>query len=395
MTPLRTELTGRLAEGRRRMEVDPFTNAPQLFALDLSRAIRSGEVTLDQLETLTQQLASEAFAARAERLAAYLGDCSPDHLHERLDSLFRRLAEDGDFERYAHMLQGTPFGLVLTGHPTFALNHPLSHALIELATGFNAEGQPLTGEGRAERLAVGEAGPHGPPETLSLEVEHAWSVEALTCAHTALERVYGCALDVARERWPQRWSELTPRLATLATWVGFDQDGRTDVTWQVSIGKRLQLKAAALERRRAALAGLTEGAAGEWRSAVAAVEHVLDEALDTTRAQLDALEAAKADPTALPAFARTMVEGREVALVHPDPLMQRLVTAVEAAPDDQSRQALLIMRAGLAAQGVSLAGVHVRLNSGQLHNAIRGDVGLEGSPTDPTHRRTYFAAIDG
>ena len=38
--------------------------------------------------------------------------------------------------------------------------------------------------------------------------------------------------------------------------------------------------------------------------------------------------------------------------------------------------------------------MHVRLNSGQLHNAIRRDVGLQGSPTDPANRRTYFTAID-
>ena len=144
-------------------------------------------------------------------------------------------------------------------------------------------------------------------------MEHAWSVEALVSAHVALETVYESVLDVARRRWPTRWTQLAPRLMTVATWVGFDQDGRTDVTWQVSVGKQLELKIAALHRRRASLRRLLETADGNWRSALTSADDLIDRALDITSSQLAALDMAKADAAALPAFARAMVDGRRVA----------------------------------------------------------------------------------
>ncbi|WP_174299617.1 phosphoenolpyruvate carboxylase [Caulobacter sp. S45] len=391
---LGADLAQRLTQAKARAASDPFTSAALLFALDLSREIEGGETPLNALEAVVSQLTAQAFTARAERLGRYLGDCSPEHLRARLDAFFQAIAARGDFEAYAKAVEAAPFGVVLTAHPTFALNHDLSIALVELATGRTMGGEPLTEEDRAGRLTLAEQHPHGPPAELSLDVEHAWSLEALHSAHTALEIVYGSALNVAQRRWPTLWTQLSPRLITLATWVGFDQDGRTDVTWQVSIGKRLQLKLAALERRRTTLRSLLEGAEGDWRSALTLVDDLLKRALETTSGQLAALDGAGDDPATLPAFARTMVAGRPQALVEPAPLLRRIEDALKAAPDDQSGRTLLILRAGIATEGVSLAGIHVRLNSGQLHNAIRRDVNLQGSPTDPANRRTYFSAID-
>ena len=372
---------------------DPFQSTPLLFAWRLAQAMALGETSIDALEALVRQLGAEAFHARAERLTTYLGDCSAAHLGARLTRLFEALAGSGDFDHYARAVQQAPFGLVLTGHPTFALNNELSIALIELATGHDAEGRPLSKEQRGERLRLTGSRSHGPSAELSLEVEYAWSLRALSSAHAAMGTIYGCALDVARRRWPGRWTQLTPRLCTLATWVGFDQDGRTDITWQVSVGKRLQLKAAALQMRRSVLDHLQAGAEGDWARALQAMSDLIDTALHATSDQLVKLESCE-DPDALPAFARTMVAWRQAAMVSPAPLLRRLDDALDVAADDDSRRTLLILRAGLATEGVSLAGVHVRLNSGQLHNAIRREIGLDSSPGDPAKRHTYFAAID-
>jgi hypothetical protein len=57
---------------------DPFSNPILLFALDLTLRIDRREITLDGLESLIQQLTSEAFADRAERLATYLGETAID-----------------------------------------------------------------------------------------------------------------------------------------------------------------------------------------------------------------------------------------------------------------------------------------------------------------------------
>ncbi len=394
-------LTQQLAESLQRLQLqarfDPFTNAYLQFARTLERRLASGALDLDDIGATVAQLVEEAFEARADRLSHYLGSCDSAELAGRLTTLFDDLASSRDFEAFADHVGGAPFGVVLTAHPTFALSMPLSRILVELASGRDAAGQSLGPEQRRAHLDEATRLPHGPQDDITLDLEHAWSLLALENAHTAMEVAYRCVLRVARARWPQRWTELTPRLLTLASWVGFDQDGRTDITWQVSMEKRLALKRAALARRLKTLEGLApppRGEAGPWARAVYGLTNLLRTALTTVDDQGGRLAAARADPSATPAFAHAMVDGRDRALVEHAPLLKRLEAALAAAPDDDARETLLILRAGLATEGVSLAGIHVRLNAGQLHNAIRRRIGLDTSPADPANRRTYFAAID-
>ena len=54
-----------------------------------------------------------------------------------------------------------------------------------------------------------------------------------------VRQVYELAFDVARELYPDDWRRLRPRLLTLATWVGYDTDGRADIGWTTTFAKRL------------------------------------------------------------------------------------------------------------------------------------------------------------
>ncbi len=60
----------------------------------------------------------------------------------------------------------------------------------------------------------------------------------------------------------------------------------------------------------------------------------------------------------------------------------------------RAREGLLVLRASLRTHGLGLAHIHVRLNSSQLHNAVRRQVGLETEPNDPANRRSYFNTIN-
>lgn len=382
-TPLRQELAATLVQAREAAAGACSANPTLSVALTLSRGLFEGEVGLADVGESVRALTADAFAARADRLGGYLGETAPDRNAALLDSLFERLAdEQGGFEAFAERLARPSFGIVLTGHPTFALALDLSLALVELATGIDAEGAALDATGRARRLSAAAAKPHDPPDPLTLDVEHEWSVAALRNTLTAVESATRAALRIARRRWPERWTTLRPRLFTLASWVGFDQDGRTDVTWLISVGKRLSLKAHALRRLRAQL-----------ELAAPAATALLDTALATVDRQAGLLEAAAADPAQLPAFARALVEERGPALVDVAPLTAALDQALAEAPDDDARETLLVARATLATQGLSLAHIHVRLNAAALHTAVRDAVGLETHPGDPANRRTYFAKI--
>jgi phosphoenolpyruvate carboxylase len=388
------DLAQALQECRAATADDPFANPILLFALRLGERLDSGEVDLDAVEAVGQALAAQAFAARAERFGRWLGEVDPQANSAVVSALFEQAAQAGGFEAFQAFVKRAPFGIVFTAHPTFALGERLSQALVELATGRDGDGAVLDAAGRESRLEQARTIPHAPPEKLTLDVEHQWSVRALSNAHDALAEAYRLALATARKHWPDRWTELEPRLATLSSWVGYDQDGRTDITWMQTLDKRLEVKRLAIERHRRTVRALDAGGGGEWGRAVARILEALDEADRTVERQAGLLRKAIEDPKATPEFARAMAAGCKAALCDTGPLQALIEAAVGVAPDDEARQELLALRAVVAYHGLSLAHVQVRLNSVQLHNAIRREVGLTTAPNDPANRRSYFAAIN-
>ena len=55
-------------------------------------------------------------------------------------------------------------------------------------------------------------------------------------------------LDVAKEYFPDQWTEITPIPAHIYSWVGYDIDGRTDIKWGDAIRLRLSEKHVQLGR---------------------------------------------------------------------------------------------------------------------------------------------------
>ncbi|HTT74620.1 MAG TPA: phosphoenolpyruvate carboxylase [Candidatus Binataceae bacterium] len=379
---------------RAQAAADPFSNPILLFALELTLRIDRGDVTLDALDNLVQRLTVEAFADRAERLGSYLGETHIAANEQAIAALIEQKAQAATFGEFRALLGRNLFGVVFTAHPTFSIVQELAHSLVELATGQSADGVALNQVGCDERLAVAMSSAHRPPEELSLEVEHAWVTEALNHAHNALEGIHRTALRVARKHWPEEWTSLGPRLVTLASWVGYDQDGRTDVTWTRTIAARLADKLGMIERHRHRIDALIGTASGDFLNALAPLGVMLNTASATVAAQLQLVREAECDRAKTAAFARAMAAGREQAMVETAPIVRLIDAALQSAPSDQPREDLLVMRASLQTHGLGLGHIHVRLNSSQLHNAARRLVGLETEPNDPANRRSYFNTIN-
>ena len=99
--------------------------------------------------------------------------------------------------------------------------------------------------------------------------------------------VHRTALRVAREHWPEQWTKLEPRLVTLASWVGYDQDGRTDVTWTRTIAARLADKLEMIERHRRKVDALIGAASGDFLQALEPLGVMLNTASATVATQLE------------------------------------------------------------------------------------------------------------
>jgi phosphoenolpyruvate carboxylase len=369
------DLLAELREARAEAAEDPFGEPVLLSALSISRRLDDGRLDLDAVAGIVQRLSDSAAAERAGRIAAYLGlrEGGGDMPAELAARLVRPDPADSPipFAQYRALIEAPRFAAVLTAHPTFSLPPRTAAALAAAATG----GVPLPA-GLAHRPA---------PPTLGEEFVQA--AEAIARGRDALDGLAGALLDAARAVWPDRWHALVPRPVLLASWVGYDTDGRTDIGWWDTLRLRLTMKRLQLARLAGQIAALVGGQELEaLRARVAAAERAV-------AAQLAAVPDGP-DPLATQAFAARLVEDREAALTSPEPLLPLFEAAIAAASDDGARRALAVARAGLAAHRLALAHTHVRLNASQVHNAVRQRLGVTEAADDMARRRSLLARIN-
>lgn len=360
---------------RRRMAQageDPFGNPVLSIALHITRLGDDGALDTPGLLAIVGALRDEAFADRARRLAAYVGGTDTSANEAALATVAQAVLRPDPSDspvRWAEFrdaVQRSRYAAVFTAHPTFALAPEAYASLAALASG--AEALPVHGSHRP------------PPITLHEEFDRANA--AIAHGRDALDRLNDALLRTAQQVWPDRWTTLLPRPVVLASWVGFDTDGRTDIGWADMLRLRLRTKLLQFERLHRQLAPLprTEALLARLGLATGAVQ-----------AQLEA--AAGSDPATVAGFARVLVGRRDDAMTTPGPLLELFAPAIAAAQGEEQR-ALCVARAGLAAHGLALAHTHVRLNATQLHNVVRQRLGVTDAPEDAAHRRALLVAIN-
>ncbi len=402
--PELADLARLLEEFRRRGAEDPFLNPVDLLGLHLLAELRAGRLDMDRIERLIGGLAADAFLQRAERLRAYLGELDTERNREGLRRLLRELlTRDGEplpFAEAKARLERAWFGFVFTAHPTFGLANRLQKMLATLTLGRDEQGRPLDPARREALLSALRALPHRPEAVLDLEAELAQALEAIAHLQKAIRTLYGILAEELAERYPDRWQEIVPCIATVASWVGYDLDGRADISWAQTLASRLTLQLTQLERYRRRLAAIRDdlaaGSGGDGPLELVEVRLAL--ACKVTRETRDALARARlGDPlwlADLAAVSRELVATREVRLAHRGELVALLERAIAAMRDAGLRRELWILRAEVANHGLAAARTHLRLNARQLHNAIRNTIGMEHAPDDPTWRLTYLEAVE-
>ena len=341
---LRTALAERLTALRTDIRADPLANPVRQLAHELSRDLESGALDIERLGELARTLDEDAFALRAEHVARYLEPAGTDGL----DAVVAELsAELETFEAFSAFWSARLETIVFTGHPTFLLTPPGRERLAEAAL-----------EGRAP-----SAGPDMPDPDITLADEHAQARAALHAATDAVHALNRALLTHARTRFAGEWRAFRPAAIGLATWVGYDMDGRNDITWSQVIAHRLAEKAERLTLYAARLASLGHGAADDLTARLSAAAR---------RAERDA-EAFAGDlstPDALASAANGLTRDDDAKLVTLGPAMDELSAMADEAGGDVALD-LLALRAEMAAFGLGLGEVHFRLNAAQIRNAGR------------------------
>ncbi|MEI6419419.1 MAG: phosphoenolpyruvate carboxylase, partial [Sphingomonadales bacterium] len=202
----------------------------------------------------------------------------------------------------------------------------------------------------------------------SLADEHAQVCAALAAAAAARDALHGVLLEEAARAFPAEWQQLQPCLFRLASWVGYDMDGRTDIGWETSLRFRCKEKAQRL-------AGYADAASACGEAALA---DTLAAAATDARDMAALFASDAADPAALSALANRFTAPAPRRLTSLTPHINALRAAAARLPTDQARPRLALA-AAMAADGLGLGWVHFRVNAAQLHNAIRRRIDTDGS----------------
>lgn len=388
------ELRDALHAFRVRAEQDPFTSPIKLMALEVQKRLDDGRLDDDGLEGLVRQLTATATRSRALRLRRYLGEIDASGNRAIIDRLIRHLAEDeqggrAPFLLFKERVERAYYGFVITAHPTFSLAADLQRDLLELAEDEDAGAA-------AARL---EATPHRPDVPLTLDYEHGRAGEAIANLLEAIAEAYRIVLDVAAELYPDEWRRLTPKIVTLATWVGYDTDGRSDISWSTTFGKRLRMKETQLERYRTRVRSLVSRADADAPlvSTLELIEARLSLALKIVGEEAAVLDIpAGSRPIGedeLARLSREMIASGQARLVQSAQIGDLVDRAIDLANDPLVARELLVLRAEIANHGMAAARSHLRINGLQLHNAIRKQIGMDHAPDDPSFRLSYLHAI--
>jgi phosphoenolpyruvate carboxylase len=359
-------LIAEVAAARAAAARDPFGNPVLSASLAISRRIDDGALDIPGLGALIRSIADAAFAQRAARLATYVGDADATTLGSIAARLARPDPHDSPvpFAAFRAAVERPAYGIVFTAHPTFSM--PLETA--------QAMAQAAHGEAPAPRAHR--------PVPVTLDDEFAQAAAAIGRARDAMDAFAGAILDAARAIWPDRWAALDPAPLTVASWVGTDTDGRTDIGFGDMLHFRLRMKALALAR-------LGDGLpAGALADRIAAAQAAVARQLALCP------RGTAPDAQATAAFAHALIGERDAALTDAAELFALFESAIAAAPDAAAKRALVVARAGLAAHGLGLATTHVRLNAMQLGNALRAATGIDAPATDRAQRRGLLAAVN-
>lgn len=347
------KLRARLQKLHERTAETPLFNPVFQLSHDLSRELEGGAMDLDDIDNLVAELECEALQSRAVRLRRLIAPTVADDNLSRIAALN---PEESGFSEFRARWEKPLMHAVFTAHPTFLLSPAQSEAVATAA---------LNDDPKASTVCtVPSVGPK-----ITLEFEHVEVCAAIERAAAARDTINAALLAHARQRWPGHWLDFRPLPFRFATWVGYDMDGRTDISWTTSIAFRLREKARRLASYATAL-----------------------RAIDDTHALLATLDAAQAHSAemaelfssdlgateALAAAANRLSADDPAKLLSLAPLIETLEAEAKTAAVDKAIP-LATLAAAMRADGLGIGWIHFRVNASQLHNALRRRIDPDGT----------------
>lgn len=361
----------KLRKSAEQIQTDPLTNSVFSLARELFSDLQAGTTDLSQMDTLTNDVFQELVAERALRFRDQHFD-KTGAPETDLTSVLENIAKEG-FGVFKTTVEALHGGVVFTAHPTFALPANTREAFAAFAEAPNDKTRKALSSAVTEDARDWSA-------SISLMGEHDEVQTALVNARLAMRNYATCVLDVAQKAFPDEWRKLKLTPPTLASWVGYDLDGRTDIHWSQSVAIRLREKAAQLQYYKEKIdeiialsdAPKSLGTLGTLGTLAGRLEQAAEISLKRAALFDDDLE----DADTLIGIAKIWDAQLPSDIISADVLLEGVDNALAGTSDDTAK-AMLILRAEITALQLGTARIHLRLNAAQVRTVISRDLGLE------------------
>lgn len=346
------DLIKRLSELHTRTRETPLFNPVFQLGLDISRELEAARISLTDIEVIVAELECESMQSRSIRLRRLL---EPTAIEKNRDAIRDQL-DDNEFHAFSERWEQPQLHAVFTAHPTFLLSANQSAAVADAAGG---EGE----------IGVNACIAAGDSHDVTLSYEHAQALKAIANGQSARDIIVKQVFEYAANKWPSKWHELSPLPFRFASWVGYDMDGRTDIKWFDSIGFRLAEKAARIEQYTKELEAI-DGNHPVLEILRPALNYATDRAADFGKDLTD--------PDALSDAANRLTAEHPHKLLSLNPIIDLLESDLHLVSTEKAIQ-IKTLSASMRADGLGMGWIHFRVNSSQLHNAIRRRIDPENT----------------
>mgnify|MGYP001318554373 CR=1 FL=1 len=357
-------------------EHDPHANAAKLLAYRLSDELAAGDLTLPHLEGILADLCKSAARERGKRLAQRAGLDDIDNWRRQFKKILAEKAKSG-LTNFRKWVESDAIGLVATAHPTFAMTDAMTAHVLGAATGKPSK----------KKLSANAIIRNEPP---SLSDEHAEAQKCIKTMHKVVDIANEMIFAQASKSFPKQWTQLTPQLVTVASWVGYDLDGRRDIQWSDTIRLKLEEKASKLQNYLDIAKAITENTKSPPKGLKDFI-FAAGNAIEIAREEQFAFAQDLNNPEHLRAAAELLTTSRAGRWVDISPGLACINAAIRQTKDRKTKQACLVLRAHMKRCGMGTARLHLRVNAQQVLTAIGAHVPITGD--DRLNSRTFLRRV--
>lgn len=355
---------------------DPHANAAKLLAYRLSDELAAERISFAQLEAILTDLCKSTAHQRGIRLAERAGLPEIEAWQTRFKEIIATKAK-GSFAAFKKWVESEAMGLVVTAHPTFAMTETMRAHVLGAAIGKKPRG----------KLSADAIIRDAPP---SLRDEHQEAQACIATMHQLIDDANRMILAQAAKDFPGQWQQLTPQLVTVASWVGYDLDGRRDIQWSDTVRLKLGEKADKLQDYRdmaRAIADMSKAPPAGLLAFIAAAET----ATRIARAEQAAFAQDLSDRANLQAAAELLNRRQTGRWLDMKIALKHVNQALKQTEEASVMEALLVLRAHIKRCGMGTARLHLRVNAQQVLTAIGAHVPVTGD--ERLNSRTFLKRI--